>query len=657
MQSKLHYRPEIDGLRAIAVLPVVLYHAGIPGFSGGFVGVDVFFVISGYLITSIILSEYHDGTFSLARFYERRIRRIIPPLVLVCFACVPIAVYCLGPRDLADFSRSLLSVCGFVANFFFWAHSGYFDTQSELKPLVHTWSLAVEEQFYLVFPAFLIVLLRGGRGQATRVRLVVAVAGLALVSFAFAQWASYRAPATAFYLLPTRFWELALGALLPLSSIEPRDRVRRRTADLLALAGLLLITLPIFLYRNVPYPGVYALPPTLGTALAILFMRADTVVGRIASTRGLVAIGLVSYSTYLWHQPLFAFARLTAFYETNIPVFLGLSVLSLGLAYLTYRLVEVPFRRQDVIGRTAVFASAGVAVVGLTGIGLIGLQTNGLEGYYLSRQDMVAKRNYELIKKYALRDVQADLVDNGDCQFHSNRPDPVFEARFRACAAKYGPGTIVLGDSHGMNVYNGLAKAMPGKFVVGLVKDGCRAWNDTDRCAYATLPGFLERNGASVLGIVFNVSGAHLMTDLTGNVENHHLFEWQTGFLVNHEKVGFTLDYLKSLAGRAKVVWLGPFVEARVNFRNIPEITRNGFQMNEVSLHHFRVLDTDIRKEIGADPGGVQYVSFYDLFNVDRYFLITNDCLTFSDPDHLSACGEELMGDKLRQQLPWLNPR
>lgn len=648
MPTKLLYRPEIDGLRAIAVLPVILYHAGIPGFSGGFVGVDVFFVISGYLITSIILDEFENGGFSFIGFYERRARRILPPLFLVCFACVPLAVYCLGPRDLADFAKSLVSVCGFVSNFFFWAHSGYFDTQSELKPLVHTWSLAVEEQFYLVFPVLLLGLLRYGKAKATICLAVVTAA-----SFAFAQWGSHAATATAFYLLPARFWELMIGALLPLSRIEVHSRFPRPAAELLALAGLALIAIPVFTYRNVAYPGVYALPPTLGTALAILFLRPSTLAGRIMAARGLVGIGLISYSAYLWHQPLFALARLTAYYETNVPVYLGLSVISVGLAYVTYVLVERPARDRKRFSRKAVFAFSGAAIASLAVIGLVGVRTNGLENYFLSRQDFAAKRAYELIKKYALRDVQADLVDNGDCQFHSNRPDPDFEARFKACALKYGPATVVVGDSHGMNVYNGLAKAMPGKFVVGLVKDGCRAWNDTDRCAYASLPGFLERNGASVRGIVFNVSGAHLLTDLNYNVENHHLFEWQTGFLINYEKVGFTLNYLRSLAPLAKVVWLGPFVEARVNFRDLPQLAREGFKMNEVSLHHFRALDTEIKKEVAEGPPNVQYVSFYDLFNVDRYFLISNDCLTFSDPDHLSACGEELMGEKLKEHLPW----
>lgn len=200
MPTKLPYRPEIDGLRAIAVLPVILYHAGVPGFSGGFVGVDVFFVISGYLITSIILDEYENGGFSFVGFYERRARRILPPLFLVCLACIPFAIYSLSPRDLEEFARSLLSVCGFVSNFFFWSQSGYFDGPTELKPLVHTWSLAVEEQFYLVFPIALFLLLKLGRRHA--IALFVATA---VLSFALAVWGSRHATAATFYLLPARY--------------------------------------------------------------------------------------------------------------------------------------------------------------------------------------------------------------------------------------------------------------------------------------------------------------------------------------------------------------------------------------------------------------------------------------------------------------------
>ncbi|MDH2342051.1 acyltransferase family protein [Bradyrhizobium sp. SSUT77] len=650
MPSKLPYRPEIDGLRAIAVLPVILFHAGIPGFSGGFVGVDVFFVISGYLITSIILDEYENGGFSFVGFYERRARRILPPLFFVCIACLPVAVWCLGPRDLADFSKSLLSVCAFVSNFFFWAQSGYFDTQSELKPLLHTWSLAVEEQFYLLFPILLFWLLRLGRTRATACFVVIAAA-----SFAYAQWGSHHAEAAAFYLLPARFWELLLGALLPLSGIAVQSRVARSYADALALLGLAMIALPVFGYRNVPYPGVYALAPTLGTALAILFLRRDTVLGHVIGSRVPVAIGLVSYSAYLWHQPLFAFARLTKFYETNIPVFAGLSVLSMVLAYLTYLLVERPARDRKRIGRRAVFASCGVAIAIFASLGSVGVFTNGLENIHFNRYDMATRRAYELIRRYALRDLKGSLIDNGDCLFWSSSPDSKFEVRFKACAAKYGPAVMVVGDSHGMNVYNGLAKAKPGPFVVGLVNEGCRAWNDSELCPYAGLKGFLERNGSSLRGIVFNVSGAHLLTDPAGNAENHHLFEWETGYLINYEKVGFTLSYLRALAPLAKIVWLGPFVEARVNFRDLPQLASDGFLMNPVALHHFKELDEEIAKEVADGPRTIQYLSFYDVLKVDQYLLFTDDCLTFSDPDHLSACGEALLGNKLKVHLPWLN--
>lgn len=650
MPIKLPYRPEIDGLRAIAVLPVILYHAGIPGFSGGFVGVDVFFVISGYLITSIILDEYENGGFSFVGFYERRARRILPPLFLVSFACIPFAVYCLSPHDLEEFAKSLLSVCGFVSNVFFWSQSGYFDGPTELKPLIHTWSLAVEEQFYLIFPIALLLLLKLGRRRA--IALFVATA---ILSFALAVWGSRNAPSATFYLLPARYWELLIGALLPLCRIEAEAwRLPRPLVEILALLGLALIAIPIFTYHNIPYPGVYTLPPTLGTALAIVFLRSDTVSGRIVATRVLVGVGLISYSAYLWHQPVFAFARLGAIYEANIPVFVGLSALSLLLAYLTYVLIERPVRDRKRITRNEVFAYCGVASAGLAALGLVGVFTGGLETSYLARNDMATQRAYALIKQYGLRDIKARLIDNG-CQFWSPRPDEAFEARFKSCAEKYGPATMVVGDSHGENVYNAVAKAKPGEFVVGLVNEGCRAWNDTDACPYSRLKDFLERNGTSVRGIVFNVSGAHLMTDLKGFGENHHLFEWRTGFLVNFEKVAFTINYLRTIAPLAKIVWLGPFVEARVNFRDPPSIARDAFRMNPVALHHFKVLDAEIAKEVGEGSQTFRYLPFTDVLKVDQSFLLTGDCLTFSDPDHLSSCGEELLGEKLKAHLPWPN--
>ena len=203
------YRREIDGLRALAVVPVILFHAGFRAFSGGYVGVDVFFVISGYLITSLIIAEKALGTFSLARFYERRARRILPALFVVMAVCIPVAWLCLLPSDMEAFSKSLVAVSVFASNVLFYRESGYFAADAELKPLLHTWSLAVEEQYYVLYPLFLLAAWRFGRKW-----VVASIAIVALFSLALAQWGAFNSPAATFFLLPTRGWELLAGALI-----------------------------------------------------------------------------------------------------------------------------------------------------------------------------------------------------------------------------------------------------------------------------------------------------------------------------------------------------------------------------------------------------------------------------------------------------------
>jgi peptidoglycan/LPS O-acetylase OafA/YrhL len=366
------YRREVDGLRALAVLPVLFFHAGFQTFSGGFVGVDVFFVISGYLITSII--EKQTGTFTLMNFYERRARRILPALFVVMFACVPFAWLWLLPSDMKEFSDSVLTVSTFISNILFWRTSGYFDTATDLKPLLHTWSLAVEEQYYLFFPIFLMLTWRLGKRW-----ILVMLAVAAAVSLEAAQWGSVAEPAAAYYLLPTRGWELLIGVFLAFYSLSSvKLNINKAVSEVGGSIGLLLVLYAIFAFdKHTPSPSLYTLIPTIGTALIILCATQQTAVGKLLGNKLLVGVGVISYSAYLWHQPLLAFAKHRSLGESSKLLLGALVVAAVILAYFSWKYVEVPFRNKQRFGRKEIFKYGASLSAAFIVFGLVGNLTAG----------------------------------------------------------------------------------------------------------------------------------------------------------------------------------------------------------------------------------------------------------------------------------------
>jgi peptidoglycan/LPS O-acetylase OafA/YrhL len=376
------YRPDIDGLRAVAMLSVLFYHFQVGPFTGGFVGVDVFFVISGYLITSLIHSETASGAFSIARFYERRVRRILPALFLMMLATTILAGSLLFPQDLMNYARSLIATALFGSNFFFWSTVDYFDIIAERKPLLHTWSLAIEEQFYLLYPALLWFL-----RDAMQPKLFQVVSAIFLVSLAANIWAIRFAPISDFYLLPFRAWELMLGAMLALSPLKSSARI----CTVLAWLGVALLLFSIFaLSINTPFPGEYALLPCIGAAF-LIYAGPQTIVGRALSLRPVVFIGLISYSLYLWHWPVLIFARYVVLRDLLFWEKLALILLSGLVATLSWVYVEKPFRTLGKIPRGYLLPLAGTGIAIFVIASAIGEFSRGLpQRFDLAFRSLVA---------------------------------------------------------------------------------------------------------------------------------------------------------------------------------------------------------------------------------------------------------------------------
>ncbi len=367
--ADFRYRPEVDGLRAISVLAVIAFHAGF-GCPGGYVGVDVFFVISGYLITSLILRDLQAGTFSLSNFWARRIRRIVPAASFMVLSVLAAGYVLLLPVDLESLGASALAQASFLANIYFWRDAGYFTRTAETEPLLHTWSLAVEEQFYLGFPLLMSLLRR-----ASRRAIMATLAAIAIASFAASVYGTFRHPSATFYLLPTRAWELLVGSLFalyqpPVAATSQSSRPPR-SAELAAWVGMALIVGSILLFDSrTPFPGAAAMAPVLGAGL---FIHANanqlTSIGRVLSLRPLVFIGLVSYSLYLWHWPVIALVRYVHDEAEPGGLVMASTLLAAAcLAILAWLLVEEPIRRKRLFARMPRLIAATAASLALVAV-------------------------------------------------------------------------------------------------------------------------------------------------------------------------------------------------------------------------------------------------------------------------------------------------
>lgn len=639
----LKYRAEIDGLRALAVVPVILFHAGFDLFSGGFVGVDVFFVISGYLITTILVEDIENKRFSIVNFYERRARRILPALFFVMACCIPFAWMWMLPSQLKDFSQSLIAVSLFVSNVLFWRESGYFAVAAEKAPLLHTWSLAVEEQYYIVFPVFLFLAWRFGKNRVFWMIVVFAA-----ISLGLSEW-GWRHYATAnFYLAPTRAWELFAGSIA--AFIVMKRGVRKN--NMLALLGLAAIIFSIFAYdENTPFPSVYALVPVLGVVLLVLYANEETFAAKVLSTKLFVGIGLISYSAYLWHQPMFAFARIRSIAEPSEFLMIALGAVSFILAIFSWRYIERPFRARQKISKNFVFAFGFMVMSVASVIGIIG-HIYSKELTFIRYADDAAKTKTYVALEDAKNGspvfIESNRYNNGECKFSAlNLTGHVAEALLQ-CNEKYGPGILVLGDSHATNLYHSIVRNPENEavnFIVGVTKNGCHLPTKKTDCQYDEVRRFIEKNTDVFSNVIYERAGSHMILNKfekrnirTSKFDQQH-------FKADGDTIDIITSYLNSLSKSVPVIWFGPRIEPLIGDTELFDATcKNEFVLGEAHKKVFRDLDHYIDVQLkGYDK--INYISqnkVYQFNFPDDY----GSCegLLWMDEDHFSALGDLVFG-------------
>lgn len=638
----MRYRPEVDGLRAIAILPVLGYHLGLGWLPGGFTGVDVFFVISGYLISGLMLEEMGRGEFSVLRFYQRRALRLLPALVVVCLVTTGLALWQMLPNEFADQGRTLTATALFVANVFFQQNSDYFGGMAESAPLLHTWSLAVEEQFYLLFP----LLLLGLHRFAPRRIVAVTLAGVAL-SLLLCVQLTERLPSTSFYLLPTRAWELGLGALVAMGLRRHPD-APARLGPLPGLIGLALILWGIArIGPEDDFPGANALFPAVGATL-ILAGAGGIGVARLLALAPFAWIGRISYSLYLVHWPLIVFWR-----EVHGPDSAGatlalLAAASLALAWISWRWIEQPFRsaawRQARPARVLWPAAAGLAALALLGTAIA--RTG--EGWRDYPADVLAIAEYSDYQESA--EYRESWPD--DCMLAEGEGQ---QEDVAASCLDTQPGkadVLLFGDSHAAHIYAALSARHPDVNFLAATASGCRP-----------LPGGEVADGKEDCGELRSyiydrfLPRTHVDTVILAA-------RWKAEEL---PLLAPAIARLRQMAGR--VIVLGPVVEYQEALPVLAakaRLTGNDARVSHLTDPERWQLEAAMRPVVEA--AGARYVSMLDILCPGRKctFLTPGDVPISFDYGHFTLAGATWVVDRLKAlngpalalqtELPQLRP-
>jgi peptidoglycan/LPS O-acetylase OafA/YrhL len=639
----LQYRKEIDGLRAIAIIPVIWSHSGLPFITGGFLGVDVFFVISGFLITAILLKDFESKSFSLLTFYERRARRILPALfTVIAVTSLILPFITTNPKFIGDFGASVLSTVLFFSNVYFWQTMGYFGSASELSPMLHTWSLAVEEQFYIFFPLLLMLVYRWGR-----IVIITALLLIAVFSLLISEWGATNSPTGNFYLLPSRAWELMAGALATLLYYNQYViKLRLHYSSYVAGIGILLIFISYFFFTpSTLHPSSITLIPVLGTVLVLMFSDQNNIIGKVLSLKVLTMIGLISYSLYLWHQPILALMKYS--YSGHLtPIQISIAIiLTFVLSYLSWKFVENPFRNKKKFKSEKVIQYSLVSIVAFCILGLVLKQNIHIQKVFSPNEI----ERFETLMEAESSHLNQVMFDDNNCKFWSSELNDNFIRRFESCVLTHKKAIFILGGSHGMDLYNAIAMNTKNPFIVSVSRGYCRAHaftgnaNKLPRCQYQDFKKFASVYSDNISHVLYTQTPDQLF-DAASMYEAIYTD-------LSSQKLEEVTKYLAELkeAHSLNVTMIGMLPPLRV--RPLEWNYNEAFEERFDDIISQNAVDMSIYadKQFAAKLKihDIQYISKFDAFSLSLPDdLIIDGRITYSDHRHISYTGEQIFGQR-----------
>ena len=642
----MKFRADINGLRAIAVIAVVLFHFNASWMPGGFAGVDVFFVISGFLMTGIIFRGIETSSFSILTFYVARANRIIPALAVLCLFLLVFGFFYLTPLDYEALGKHAGSSIGFLSNIVYWKESGYFDAASHEKWLLHTWSLSAEWQFYIVYPLVLVALRKFLSLRTLKLTILIGT----VIGFVLCVIATYKWPSASYYLLPTRAWEMMLGGIAFLYPFNLTDKNRKSIERL----GLVLIIGSYFLIsKETPWPGYLAIFPVLGSFLIIQAQRNDSFfTNNIVSQK----IGAWSYSIYLWHWPLVV--AMYYFALSEVFIFFGIS-LSVLFGFMSYKYIEKINFRKDFGNLISYLQFKPIYMVLLISVISSYIFINKGNNAWLLRQDKLTQITYDVfsesVKNHSWGSDTYGNQDISDCNFNLNKLIDGIQPRLNECASKHGPGVLILGDSHAADLFGMISSRFDEPFIVGITSgQSCVPHVLKNQRKCEKLAQFVSANKMTFRHIVFEMAGFYLLLDGEGNKGSKLMFsklgvlESVEGLTIDLEHLERTASYLSKLSEYIPVTWFGSRIEPHFSSKQILKKKCNfNFKLRENQRNAFNLLD-DYMQEKARSLNRVKFISQNK--ELDYQFpqdFMTCDNLLWSDGDHLSSFGEEVMGKRL----------